>query len=47
MQKAPDPKHPKDQDKMRRPNLSFLGIQESEDSNLNVFNTIIEESAVT
>jgi hypothetical protein len=48
MQKAPNPKHPGNQDIMRRPNLRIICIEEREESQLkgpvNIFNKIIEEN---
>jgi hypothetical protein len=47
MQKAPNPKHPGNQDTMRRPNLRITGRKASEDSQLkgpvNIFIKSIEE----
>jgi hypothetical protein len=51
MQKAPNPKHPEIQDKMRRPNLRIIGIEESIDSQcirpVDIFNKIREENFPT
>ena len=48
MQKAPYPNTQEIQDKMRRPNLRIIGIEEGEDFQLkgpiNVFNKIIGEN---
>jgi hypothetical protein len=48
MQKAPTQNIQEMQDKMTRPNLRIIGIEDSEDSQLkepvNIFNEIIEEN---
>jgi hypothetical protein len=47
-QTAPNSKHPRIQNTMRRPNLRITGIEESEDSQIkgpeNIFRNIIEEN---
>jgi hypothetical protein len=48
MQKDPTSKHPGNTDKMRRPNLRLIRVDENEDFQLkgpaNIFNKIIEEN---
>jgi hypothetical protein len=48
MQKDPNPKHPGNLDKLRRPNLRIIGTEDREDFQpkglVNVFNKMIKEN---